>query len=194
LYNCAHAHLVGAGGESRRDFEPDCGIFLLEGLDMVDLPRPGKINGPSGNGIARRINRGPGSSSKIVFRLLTRRLCSPLKSRSVILINGPVRDTRELYMSQVRRDMGRLEGLHFQAIEVALQAKALKECSFPGHSDWVLDQGDNEATRLAYAIGTNRWENGEIDGEREEFLDAIKHVIKGAPYECPRCDRMMAKD
>ena len=53
-------------------------------------------------------------------------------------------------MSQVKRDMGRLEGLHFQAIEVALQAKALKECSFPGHSDWVLDQGDNEATRLAY--------------------------------------------
>jgi len=101
---------------------------------------------------------------------------------------------RELYMSQVKRDMGRTEGLHFQAIEVALQAKALKECSFPGHSAWVLDQGDNEATRLAYAIGTNRWENGEIDGECEEFLDAIKHVIKGAPYECPRCDRMMAKD
>jgi hypothetical protein len=101
---------------------------------------------------------------------------------------------RELRMSQVKRDMGRFEGLHFQAIEVALQAKALKECSFPGHSDWVLDQGDNEANRLAYAIGTNRWENGEIDGEREEFLDAIKHVIKGAPYDCPRSDRMMAKD
>jgi hypothetical protein len=101
---------------------------------------------------------------------------------------------RELRMSQVKRDMGRIEGLHFQAIEVALQAKALKECSFPGHSDWVLDQGDDEANRLAYAIGTNRWENGEIAGEREEFLDAIKHAIKGAPYECPRCDRMMAKD
>ncbi|HEX9588209.1 MAG TPA: hypothetical protein VGA15_10765, partial [Bradyrhizobium sp.] len=68
-------------------------------------------------------------------------------------------------MSQVKRDMERIEGLHFQAIEVALQAKALKECSFPGHSDWVLDQGDDEANRLAYAIGTNRWENGEIDGE-----------------------------
>jgi len=90
--------------------------------------------------------------------------------------------------------MERTEGLHFQAIEVALQAKALKECSFPGHSEWVLDQGDDEANRLAYAIGTNRWENGEIDGEREEFLDAIKHAIKGAPYDCPRCDRMMAKD
>jgi hypothetical protein len=100
----------------------------------------------------------------------------------------------ELRMSQVKRDMERSEGLQYQAIEVALQAKALKECSFPGHSDWVLDQGDDEANRLALAIGTNRWNNGEIDGERDEFLHAIRHVIKGAPYECPRCDRMMAKD
>jgi hypothetical protein len=100
----------------------------------------------------------------------------------------------ELRMSQVKRDMERSEGLQYQAIEVALQAKALKECSFPGHSDWVLDQGDDEANRLALAIGTNRWNNGEIDGEREEFLNAIRHAIKGAPYECPRCDRMMAKD
>jgi hypothetical protein len=97
-------------------------------------------------------------------------------------------------MSQVKRDMGRTEGLHFQAIEVALEAKALKACSFPGHSDRVLDQGDDEANRLAYAIGTSRWQNGEIDGEREEFLNAIRHAIKGAPYDCPRCDRMMAKD
>jgi hypothetical protein len=46
---------------------------------------------------------------------------------------------QELRMSQVRRDMERIDGFHFQAIEIALQAKALKECSFPGHSDWVLD-------------------------------------------------------
>jgi hypothetical protein len=100
----------------------------------------------------------------------------------------------ELRMSQVKRDVERSEGLQYQAIEVALEAKALKECSFPGHSDWVLDQGDDEANMLALAIGTNRWNNGEIDGEREQFLNAIRHVIKGAPYECPRCDRMMAKD
>jgi hypothetical protein len=97
-------------------------------------------------------------------------------------------------MSQAKRVMERMEGLHFRAIEVALQAKALKECSFPGHSELVLDQRDDDANRLAYAIGTNRWENGEIDGEREEFLAAIKHAIQGAPYDCPRCDRMMAKD
>jgi hypothetical protein len=135
----------------------------------------------------------PATSSEIVFRFLTRRLCSPLKSRSDNLIPS-AHSLRELRMSQVKRDMKRIEGLHFRAIEVALEAKALKECSFPGHSDWVLDQGNDEANRLAYAIGTNRWQNGEIDGEREEFLDAIRHAIKGAPYDCPRCDRMMAKD
>jgi hypothetical protein len=122
-------------------------------------------------------------------------------SQVVLAIKKPPRhlnlsaySTRELRMSQVKTDMGRIEGLHFQAIEVALQAKALKECSFPGHSGWVLDQGNDEANRLAYAIGTSRWENGEIGGEREQFLDAIKQAIKGAPYECPRCDRMMARD
>jgi hypothetical protein len=96
-------------------------------------------------------------------------------------------------MAQVGRGAER-EGLHCQAVEVALQAKALKECSFPGHSDLVLDQRDEEATRLAYAIGTDRWQSGEIDGDREEFLNAIRHAIKGAPYDCPRCDRMMARD
>ena len=97
-------------------------------------------------------------------------------------------------MSLVKRGMERIEGLRFQAIEVALQAKALKECSFPGHSAWVLDQGDDAANRLAYAIGTSRWENGEVEGERDDFLDAIRHAIKSAPYDCPQCDRLMAKD
>ncbi len=97
-------------------------------------------------------------------------------------------------MSQVNRDMKRVESLHYKAVEVALQAKALKECSFPGHSDLLLDQGDDEAYKLAYAIGTDRWKNGEIDGEQQEFLDAIRYTIRGAPYDCPRCDRMTAKD
>jgi hypothetical protein len=109
-------------------------------------------------------------------------------------LNSSVCSMRELRMILVKGDMERVEGLRFQAIEVALQAKALKQCSFPGHSDWVLDQGDDEANRLAYAIGASRWENGEIDGEREKFLDAIKHAIKAAPYDCPRCDRMIARD
>jgi hypothetical protein len=138
-------------------------------------------------------NPPPATSSKIIFQLLTRRLCSPLKSRPVNLI-APAHSLRELRMSQVKTGMERTEGLHFRAVEVALEAKALKECSFPGHSDWVLDQGDDEANRRAFAIGTNRWQNGEIDGERDEFLDAIRHAIKGAPFDCPRCDRMIAKD
>ena len=38
------------------------------------------------------------------------------------------------------------------------------------------------------------WQNGEICGEREEFLDAIRQAIRAAPYDCPRCDRMTARD
>jgi hypothetical protein len=97
-------------------------------------------------------------------------------------------------MSQVKKCLERSGDLHFQAVEVALQARALKECSFPNHSDWVLDQADEAATTLAYEIGTSRWENGEIDADRDEFLGAIKYAIKTAPYECPRCERLMAKD
>jgi hypothetical protein len=115
------------------------------------------------------------------------------KSRRNNLVTS-ANSLRELRMSQVKRDIKGVEGLQYKAVEVALQANALKECSFPGHSDWVLDQGDDEANRRAYAIGIDRWQNGEIDSEREEFLDAIRHVIRGAPYVCPRCDRMMAKD
>jgi hypothetical protein len=97
-------------------------------------------------------------------------------------------------MSQVNTNMKHVESLHFQAVEVALQAEALKECSFPGHSHLVLDRGDDEANRRAYAIGADRVNNGEVAGNREEFLAAIRHAIKGAPYDCPRCDRMVARD
>src|SRR6266545_4170596 len=162
-----------------RDDLPDgeSEIFLREGLDrlMGDLPvrhnqRPVRqqdcrahkapLDCASVEYWPKCPSR-PGSSSKIIFRPLTRRLCLPLKSRPIILVYWPI-SMRELRMSQVKRHMERNGGLHFQAIEVALQAKALKECSFPGHSDWVLDQGDNEANSLAFAIGTNRWESGEI--------------------------------
>jgi hypothetical protein len=94
----------------------------------------------------------------------------------------------------VGRDSGRTESLQCQAVEVALQASALKGCSFPGHSGWVMDQRDEEAIRRAYAIGTDRWNNGEVAGDRDEFLAAIRYAIKGAPYDCPRCDRMVAMD
>jgi hypothetical protein len=97
-------------------------------------------------------------------------------------------------MSQVKREMERLETLNFEAIEVAKQAGAVKECRFPGHSDYVLAQWDDDANRTAYAIGTNRWKAGEIDGTRQDFMDAIKEAIDTAPDECAACDRMMSKD
>jgi hypothetical protein len=97
-------------------------------------------------------------------------------------------------MSQVKREMDRLESLNFEAIEVAKQAGAVKECQFPGHSDQLLTQWDDDANKMAFAIGTNRWKTGEIDGTRQDFMDAIKEAIDTAPDECPECDRMMSKD
>lgn len=90
--------------------------------------------------------------------------------------------------------MERLELLNYDAIEVAKQAGAVKECEFPGHSDSIVDQWDDDANKRAYAIGTNRWKAGEIDATREEFMDAIKEAIETAPDECPECARMTAKD
>lgn len=97
-------------------------------------------------------------------------------------------------MSQVKREMERIESLEQQAIAVAKEANAIKECGFPGHSDCFLSQWDDDANRHAYAIGTNRWKAGEVDGTREEFMDAIKEAIDTASDDCPECDRMMAKD
>lgn len=97
-------------------------------------------------------------------------------------------------MSQIKREMERLERLQHQAVEVAKQAKAVKECEHPGHSEYVIDQFDGDAASRAYAIGTNLWKSGDVDGTREEFMDAIKGAIEMAPSECPECERMMAKD
>lgn len=98
-------------------------------------------------------------------------------------------------MSQIKREMERLDHIRHQALRVAKEAGAVKGCDLhPGDMSCLLDQGDDDANKLAYAIGTNRWKDGEIDAEREEFMDAIKEAIETAPYGCPECDRMMGKD
>lgn len=98
-------------------------------------------------------------------------------------------------MSRIKREMERVDQMRHQARMVAKQAGAVKACALhPDDFDCLLDQGDDEANRLAYAIGTNRWKDGEIDGEREEFMDAIKEAIQYAPYDCPECDRNMGRD
>lgn len=81
--------------------------------------------------------------------------------------------------------MMRLEGLEAVATGVALKAGALQAC--PLHDDVVLTVGNSEADRKAYAIGTNMVKSGEVDGTREEFMDAIKSAIDDASDECFIC-------
>jgi hypothetical protein len=96
-------------------------------------------------------------------------------------------------MGQAKRELERQSDLNMQAQSVAKEAGAIKECDL-GHLEIMIDQGDDEANKRAYAIGTNRWKEGLVDGTREEFMDAIKDAIESASYDCPRCEKLMADD
>lgn len=65
------------------------------------------------------------------------------------------------------------------------EAGAVEQC--PWHEEIVVDQCDEDALRHAYAIGTNRWKAGKIDGTREELMAAIKRVVRESAEECPFC-------
>lgn len=77
------------------------------------------------------------------------------------------------------------------ATHIALQAKAVNAC--PVHDDVVIGAFDDDASKLAYALGTNLWKKGEVPVSREEFMDAIKQVIDQADDECARCADFMAE-
>jgi hypothetical protein len=68
---------------------------------------------------------------------------------------------------------------------VAIQAGAVKTC--PLHSGVVINQGDPEADRRAYAIATNKWKEGELAGDGEDITAGIKNAIDMAADECPVC-------
>lgn len=95
-------------------------------------------------------------------------------------------------MGMAKREMERHDDLVAQAIGVALQAKAIKEC--PIHDEVYLDAEDPEANRHAYAIGTNMVKAGKIEATREEFMDAIKEAIDGSGMECGWCAKNAASD
>jgi len=68
----------------------------------------------------------------------------------------------------------------------ALRAKAILPCSW--HEDVLVNQGDEDANRRAYAIGTNACKSGEFTGDRADLLDAIKRAIEMSADECGRCE------
>jgi hypothetical protein len=96
-------------------------------------------------------------------------------------------------MGGVKREMERIEDLEGLAAGVALQAGALKECAV--HSGELLYQGDPDADSRSYAMATNLWKKGDVDGTREEFMDAIKSAFENASHDgCMRCDKLMRED
>jgi hypothetical protein len=88
-------------------------------------------------------------------------------------------------MGRAKAEMMRLEELEAVAMGVLLQANAVTEC--PVHDGIYLSNDDPDAERRAYAIGTNKVKNGEVDAKREEFVEAIKSATENAGYECPIC-------
>lgn len=72
-----------------------------------------------------------------------------------------------------------------EAEAVAIKAKAVVRCEL--HEDIVIDNGDPDARSYAFAIGTNRWKQGDMGCTREEFIDAIAEAIDQSADECPIC-------
>jgi hypothetical protein len=82
----------------------------------------------------------------------------------------------------------RMADLSAEGEIVAVQAKAIVPCRW--HDDIMINNADDDANSHAYALGTIRWQKGDIDCERQEFMDAIKDAIDQSADECPRCQKI----
>jgi hypothetical protein len=78
------------------------------------------------------------------------------------------------------------------ATEVAVEAGAIERC--PNHEEVVISQFDDDANRHAYALATNRWKRGEVQCDREEFMETVKAVIDEASDECYICADLFSRD
>jgi hypothetical protein len=74
-------------------------------------------------------------------------------------------------------------------IEIAREAGATVPCEVCGNCH--LRSYDPEADRMAYAMTTNAWKNGERGFNRgvtrEEALAAMKRCLESANDQCPSC-------
>jgi hypothetical protein len=88
-------------------------------------------------------------------------------------------------MGQAKNEMMRKEDLRGQAQRIALEADAVEECP---HGT-LLSTDDAEAENRAYAIATNEFKAGKVDGARKELMDAIKQVLDEGAGECYSCSK-----
>jgi hypothetical protein len=88
-------------------------------------------------------------------------------------------------------EMTRREDLRAIAMEVLEEAGAIRECGDdPGY---YKKRDDADANTLAYAIGTNKVKNGEVDGTRKEFMAIIQSTLESVGGTCTACDNRQRK-
>lgn len=93
-------------------------------------------------------------------------------------------------MGQAKREMERGEDMLRQAEDIAVQAGVLKRCD---RHEEILLTNDVGNMSLAYALGTNYFKRGEVDGDRSEFMEAIKEASESGSGICPYCQKMMMR-
>jgi hypothetical protein len=91
-------------------------------------------------------------------------------------------------MGGYKRMMEDAEAKRAAAIEIAIEAGALKRCEY--HDDVYEGSRDFEA---AYRLGNTKFSRGEAGAfeNRREMTDYIKEVIEDHPAEeCPSCEHI----
>jgi len=76
--------------------------------------------------------------------------------------------------------------LQEMAQRVAIEAGAVAPCSF--HENVLIDQGDPDAVKHAYALATAMLNAGEMACDRSDLMDAVSDIITRSAYGCPRCE------
>lgn len=66
------------------------------------------------------------------------------------------------------------------------ESGAVTKCNFCHNYDVWAD--DSDAERLAYAMVTEAWKNGEFRGDgREEIMREVKSALADVNIDCPGC-------
>jgi hypothetical protein len=95
-------------------------------------------------------------------------------------------------MGLAKRELEEQEALREIATGILMETGAVEQC--PIHDDVILDQGDDEAIRHAYALATARIKAGQIDADRADLMAAIKGVVEDSADECYSCAKIMDED
>jgi hypothetical protein len=71
-------------------------------------------------------------------------------------------------MSLAKRELEEHDALRGIATGILIETGAVEQCLI--HEEVIIDQGDDDALRHAYALATSRIKAGAIDADRVELL------------------------